>query len=84
MLRCRAAQTWWAQPGLLELGAVPIQPADLYQFTLKQLKPTALPIAVLAQDQVAAIGALQAGGSAIGVVAVSLEGMCAKPSGGKP
>ena len=51
---CRVRPAW---PGLLELGAVPIRPADLDQFTLKQLEPAPLLISFLAQEQMAAVGA---------------------------
>jgi hypothetical protein len=51
---CRVRPAW---PGLLELGAVPNRPADLDQFTLKQLEPTALLIAFLGKKQVAAVRA---------------------------
>jgi hypothetical protein len=51
---CRVRAAW---PGLLELGAVPIRPADLDQFTLKQLEPAPLLISFLAQEQMAAVGA---------------------------
>jgi hypothetical protein len=51
---CRVRAAW---PVLLELGAVPIRPAHLDKFTLKQLEPAALLIAFLCKKQVAAVGA---------------------------